>query len=283
MDDLETIRVLLVEDNDTDVMLLKEALSSVSGVEFVLTQVERLAESLRRLDDQPFDVVLLDLGLPDSQGLDTLKILHERAPDIPVLVLTALSDEKIAMDAMRSGAQDYLIKSGAEGVLMARFIRFAIERHRTQQSVEIERHARAREYEVDSIGRLSESSDMMVTARLFANIPLHEAEPETFEKLSERYGQLLDRALELRTFKEDDNSLSAEIRGLCDQLGYLRAGARDIVEIHSLVLKKKLKDLPRLKAQTYLEESRLVLVELLGDLLGYYRAYYPGTIREASG
>ncbi len=130
MNEKAQIRVLLVEDSATDALLLRETLSDIPGVEYALTHVERLADCLVRLGEETFDVLLLDLGLPDSRGVDTFIRLHQHEPGLPVLVLTGLDDEATGMKTLQEGAQDYLIKHQLQASLLGRSIRYAIERHR---------------------------------------------------------------------------------------------------------------------------------------------------------
>jgi signal transduction histidine kinase len=127
------IRVLLIEDNPPDARLIEIMLSEAKGVDFDLEYVDRLSAGLERVERGGIDVVLLDLGLPDSQGLDTFRKVREHVPDLPVVVLTGLDDEDVGLEAMRSGAQNYLIKGQASGDLLARTIRYAIERRRFEE------------------------------------------------------------------------------------------------------------------------------------------------------
>jgi two-component system cell cycle sensor histidine kinase/response regulator CckA len=129
------MQILLVEDNPTDVLLLEEALEEARASEFELTIVRRLDEALVLLRNKTFDAVLLDLGLPDSQGLETFVQMHTRYPGVPVLVLSGLDDETIALRAVQEGAQDYLVKGVINGRMLARTIRYAIERRRSDQRV----------------------------------------------------------------------------------------------------------------------------------------------------
>ncbi len=126
----ERIGVLLVEDNPTDVLLLREALADVQEIDFALTQVERLADGQARLRSGSYDVVLLDLDLPDSSGPETFSRLHAVNPQVPMLVLTGLDDESVGIHAMQNGAQDYLLKHQLQAPLLSRSIRYAIERQR---------------------------------------------------------------------------------------------------------------------------------------------------------
>jgi PAS domain S-box-containing protein len=127
------IKILLVEDNPGDVLLLQETLSEITFVDLELVPVERLKTALSRLQSEEFDVVLLDLVLPDSNGLDTFIQIHEQAPLIPIVVLTGMADETLAISAMQAGAQDYLVKGQVSGSeLLLRSIRYAIERKRIE-------------------------------------------------------------------------------------------------------------------------------------------------------
>jgi PAS domain S-box-containing protein len=126
------INILLVEDSPTDVLLAREAVANYPR--FRLKQVERLGEAIDVMADDGFDVVLLDLGLPDSQGLDTLRNLLLARPNVPVVVMTARDDEELAVKAVHAGAQDYLVKSQVIDGVLGRAIRYAIERRHAEQS-----------------------------------------------------------------------------------------------------------------------------------------------------
>ncbi|HEY6837834.1 MAG TPA: response regulator [Geobacteraceae bacterium] len=122
------IDVFLVEDNPGDARLVKEMLTEVKGTPFRLACAQRLQEGVERLDGERVDVILLDLSLPDSHGYETFVRMLAAAPDIPIVVMSGLDDETLAVRAVREGAQDYLIKGQADANLLARAIRYAIER-----------------------------------------------------------------------------------------------------------------------------------------------------------
>ncbi len=127
--------VLLVEDNPGDVELFREALSEIRVAPFEIDVADRLRSALSRLESKPaVDVVLLDLGLPDSSGIETLLELKRAAPSVPVVVLTGRDDEALAVRALQEGAQDYLVKGKGDGDLVARSIRYAIERQRAESA-----------------------------------------------------------------------------------------------------------------------------------------------------
>jgi two-component system, cell cycle sensor histidine kinase and response regulator CckA len=131
----QPIRVLLVEDNVGDARLILELLAEVDKDLFTLERVDRLQPALDRLSRAGVDVVLLDLGLPDSEGLETFHRAHRESPQEPIIVISGLDDESVALEAVRSGAQDYLVKGRIEGALLARVIRYAIERKVAEQAL----------------------------------------------------------------------------------------------------------------------------------------------------
>ncbi|MBI2953370.1 MAG: diguanylate cyclase [Chloroflexi bacterium] len=124
------IKILLVEDNPGDARLIQGALAEAGAAQFELAHCQRLGDALERLDREPYDVILLDLSLPDGHGIDTLVRAHEQAPGVPIVVLTGLDDETLALKTLQTGAQDYLIKGQVESDLLVRSIRYAIERQR---------------------------------------------------------------------------------------------------------------------------------------------------------
>jgi PAS domain S-box-containing protein len=127
------LNILVVDDNATDLLLLEEALGEVRASKFALTGVMRLDEALAVLHDKRFDVVLLHLGLPDSQGLETFVRLQREHPAIPILILSGRNDEPLAIQAVQGGAQDFVAKDNIRGNLLARTIRYAIERKRSER------------------------------------------------------------------------------------------------------------------------------------------------------
>ncbi len=138
------IKILLVEDNPADADLLAELLEVSVGVEWELVSVEFLHSAIAQLSKQPFDIVLLDLSLPDSHGLETLTRLREVAPDTAMVVMTGLDDEAIGLKSVRLGSQDYIVKGRITTQLLVRTIRYAIERSQTFQMLrENERRFRA--------------------------------------------------------------------------------------------------------------------------------------------
>ncbi len=129
------IRLLLVEDSPADAVLLQHLLAEAGGESFHVTHVELMAEAIACLERDSFDAILLDLSLPDSHGICTVARASAAAPQLPIVVMTGLDDEATAVKVVRKGAQDYLVKGHADGRLMARAIRYAMERKQAEQQL----------------------------------------------------------------------------------------------------------------------------------------------------
>lgn len=127
------INVLLIEDNEVDSQLTQDLLTDWSIEEFKITCTKTLAEGLTLLSRVRFDAVLLDLSLPDGFGLATVRQVHATSPTIPVVVLSGVSDQSLALQAVQQGAQDYLVKGQGHPELLARAVRYAIERKRAEE------------------------------------------------------------------------------------------------------------------------------------------------------
>ena len=125
-------KILLIEDNPGYVRLVQTMLAVPGQVEYQIECADRLSTGLEQLAKGEIDVVLLDLGLPDSQGLDTLNRVRVQAPAVPIVVMTGLDDETIAVQAMRQGAQDYLIKGDVDSKTLYRVTRYAVERKQAE-------------------------------------------------------------------------------------------------------------------------------------------------------
>lgn len=273
-----TVSILLIENDPEDGQHLESMLNGggeAAHLQFAVTVAENLQTALQCLADHSFDLALLDLQLPDSQHIEPFVKIHEQAPDLPLVVMTDVEDENFAIKLVQMGAQDYLVKETIHTTLLIRSIRYAIERHRMQVELEQTRREEQHEREFRSLEHLSQPVNTTVTARLFGATPLRESLPDLFNELVQRYGHLLDIALEQRTYKVD-YALSEDLRLIAEQLGFLKAGPRDVVKMHSTALKRKTTNAAPQKVQAYVEEGRLMVLELMGYLVSYYRNYALG-------
>ncbi|MDY7033490.1 MAG: ATP-binding protein [Thermodesulfobacteriota bacterium] len=127
------MNILLIEDDNYYIRFVKDVLTETGGSSFLVTSAESLSSGLDILKKGGIDVVLLDLNLPDSEGLDTLRRANAQAPDVPIVMLTGHTDGRLAVQAVQEGAQDYLVKGQNEISTLMRSIRYAIERKRSQE------------------------------------------------------------------------------------------------------------------------------------------------------
>ena len=278
----DTCRVLLIEDKIKNVKLLQDLLSKsqysslAKGLTFLITSTDTLKESFGLLQDDQFDVILLNLDLPDSQGLNTLIKLREAVPNTPIIVEMDGQNEGAVVKSFQLGADGYLQIKNLDSNLLVYEIRLGIERQKYRAKINQQQQEISQAQEFANLDSLIKSSgETSVTARLFGAYPLQESLPDVFDELVETYGKLLELSLEQRIYKVDYN-ISEKLRNLGEKLGFLKASPRDTIEIHTKVLKEKSKDASVAKAQAYVVEGRLMILELMGYLASFYRKYYIG-------
>src|ERR1700691_2576077 len=131
--------LLLVEDNAGDARLIREMFNEQGATDIEVMRVGSMSEAEKCLVEDPIDIILLDLGLPDSQGLDAVRRAHAAAPRVPLVVLTGLDDESLAGNALQVGAQDYLIKGQIETKGLLRALRYAVERKSMEEALFVEK------------------------------------------------------------------------------------------------------------------------------------------------
>ena len=155
------VRILLIEDEPLYASLVRRKLEMYQGMDFACVWAEYLRDGLARLDESVFDLVLLDLTLPDCSGLKTLARVREATPSTPIVILTGHESDQMAVEALQSGAQDYLVK-GSDGHFIVRSIRYAIERFRSQSElIASRRELRSTQMQLlqveklDAVGRLA--------------------------------------------------------------------------------------------------------------------------------
>lgn len=182
------IRVLLIEDNPGDAHLIQLMLAEGGGDLFEVEQVERLSAGMRRLEGQGIGIVLLDLSLPDSQGLGTFAQLHARAPQIPIIVLSGLNDTNVAVEAVHEGAQDYLVKGQVDGQLLARAMRYAIERKRmTEQLGRYAEELRSKNAQLEADFNMAREIQEIFLPHQYPTFPHWAAPEESALRFSHRY------------------------------------------------------------------------------------------------
>lgn len=158
--------LLLVEDNEADAAQIAHSLANAGDSQFRLERVSQLADALRRIQAEHFDVALIDLTLPDVDGVDTLRAVRLIAPNLPIVVLTGWNDEQLALTALKLGAQDYLFKAELNARLLVRSLRYAMERNRAENLESLNRKLLATESSLQEAKTQLESKNRHL-ARLY--------------------------------------------------------------------------------------------------------------------
>ncbi|NUM43978.1 MAG: response regulator [Anaerolineales bacterium] len=269
---LPLVQLLLIEDTPDDARLLQEFVQNTQKPKFVLTWTRSLSSGLEHLAHTSFDIILLDLHLPDSVGRHTFTRAHRLVPHTPIIILSGTEDETLAIQVVRDGAQDYLLKGQVQRDELKRAINYAIERQRLLNELDTARQREQEAREILALEQLSQLTKTTITAQLYGLPPLRESAPDVFNLLMNRYQVLMENALEHRIYHVDQG-VSKDLRTLADQLGFLKAGPRDVIELHTQALKSKINQVPLQKAQAYVEEGRLMVLELMGYLVTFYRSH----------
>lgn len=131
----QAIKVLLIEDNAADARIINEMFKDISKPEYDLIHVTSLQEGLNYIENHDIDILLLDLSLPDSTGLETFENAHEYEPGLPIVILSGLEDEEVAIRSVRHGAQDYFVKGDINTRILSRALNYAIERKKSEKDL----------------------------------------------------------------------------------------------------------------------------------------------------
>jgi response regulator RpfG family c-di-GMP phosphodiesterase len=214
------------------------------------------------------------LRLPDSNGIDTLVEIKKYARQTPIIIQTGSADETLIVKSFQLGVGGYLKKENIDSNLLVYAIRLAIEKQNYIATVEQD-SLQQQDLEVRELEQIANTVKTQVTARMFGSESLRESLPDMFVELVREYGNLMDLALEERAYKVEHN-ISEQLRILAEKLGFLKAGPRDVIDIHTKTLKEKNENVTLAKTQAYVSEGRLRVLELMGYLTSYYRKYYIG-------
>ncbi|MEO0421143.1 MAG: response regulator [Pseudomonadota bacterium] len=265
---MPTLAVLAIDDEDVQHMLLSRLLRDGSdGYSYSLVSCATMEAAFDRMDaEPPVGVVLLDLGLPGSQGIETVSRFGDRIRIYPTIILTGNADQDVARRALHMGVEDYLDKGDLTAEILQRSIRYSVERFSLKRDLERARYER----EIAFTEEVGSDGSSPVSSQLYGQRALRLAVPSAFEQLVTAYAEVVGDAIEQRAFHVD-HRLSDRLRSMADTMGRLLAKPRDVVEIHTEALRMQGSGGAPEKMRARVEESRYLLLELIGNLCSYYR------------
>lgn len=249
-------RLLLIEDNPGDAALIRELLDEAAAGPWELSHCDGLSDGLIRAESDHFHVALLDLNLPDSVGVDTVRRLVERVPDLPIVVLTGVADEVAGGQALAVGAQDYLSKDEITPASLGRALRYALERSQLGRRLETARERERRTEERAELAQLSEQRRL---------------DDSSLEPMMRDYGRLA--MAYVQALRNREPRPSHRLLGFAQRLADLDLNARDLLRLHLLMLEHmdaRLAHDPKGR-QALARDARLALLELMGYLADVYR------------
>ncbi|HSE99200.1 MAG TPA: response regulator [Blastocatellia bacterium] len=264
-----TIKILIVDD-DADMLDVYSRLLESEGHN-VLTSSNG-SDCLQLARRERPDLIVMDVVLPDINGIELCRRIRTD-PELAQIFIIQVSGHQTSSDhfaeGLEAGADGYLTKPIQFRQLVAQINALI----RINEYVENTLKGRQEE-EIGKLERLS-SPSRAVTARLLGVLPLRESLPDVFGEIAESYADLLELSLQQRAYKVEYN-ISEGMHAIADRLGFLRAGPRDVVDIHLAALKKRSGDATSQKTKAYVEEGRVKVLELMGHLVSYYRNRSPG-------
>lgn len=266
--------LLLVEDHEGDAGLVHEMLDGDPTTAYEIIHVTKLSDALPKMATTAIDVVVLDLRLPDVSGLEAVRLVRQASKQTPIVVLTGVDDEKLALACIDAGAQDYLSKGDVRPQTLKRAIGYSVTRLRERQVKELSEA-------LEQYRSLSTSTQTTtVTGALAGTGSVRHRSVETFESLVADYYSLLRPYLEREAERV---TVSREVmEGLVTMLGDAGGGPRDLLDVHVAALDRALAHADDPHVRTIVFEARLLALEMMGALVDYYRVGQRRRFRKAS-
>ncbi|MFN8609724.1 MAG: response regulator [Vulcanimicrobiota bacterium] len=270
---------MLIEDNPNDAELLEVSLRSEAHAEAHIERVKRLAEALDRLRDGNYDLVLLDLTLPDERGLPVFQAIQEAAPHLPIVILTGLADEMLATETVRLGAQDYLVKHEVEGRALARALTHAIQRKKLQLELEEMQRRKTEFVAVVSHELRNPMTGIVGFVHLLSKTSLDEVQREYVQAIKNGSKSLLDllnNLLDLSSAESGHISMDLQPLDLRECLEGVAAFTAPQARAKGLEMVASID--PRIPDEVLADNLRLrqVLINLLGNALKFTEHGYVG-------
>ena len=259
--------VLIIGDK-SNLPRLQRALAAGQGAAVVKSAT--FDDAATASDSDAPDLLFVDVQAAGADWPDKIAMLRRQVPDVPLIAIVPVNEEAQGIQALQAGAQDSLSETELERAGLSRTARYAIERSRFLVQREVHQHKMTRDREFGGLNAIGIEPALTVTRRSFGLMPLQQSAPDEFQELVGRYGELLDQAL-LGTSRRDYDQLDTELDAIANRLGLFGAGPRDAVDLHKAAMTDRLEAELARKNRAYIEEGRLLLIQLMGHLVSHYR------------
>jgi CheY-like chemotaxis protein len=277
-EDDKQFNILVVDDRQENILAIE---SILEGLGQNLVRATSGKEALRKLLDEDFVMILMDVQMPVMDGYETSELIrqHPKLRNTPIIFVTAYSSEESNISrGYELGAVDFIFKPVVPEILKSKvkvFIELAKKNELLRQQAIAKTKAEAEraelERELQSLKELTDGTTKSISDLSRGQQALHESAPDVFDRLVKKYGILLDNALERQMMKVEID-VSDGLQELAEKLGSRGSGPRDVVDVHTTSLRAKCHEATPQKAQAYVKESRLTVLELMGHVVTYYRS-----------
>lgn len=278
------IRILVILGSDGVAARLRGLLSDAPVPQrFEVTHCASFSTWLDSLNDGPFDAVIYIEAVKGDGGIAQIVAIRQRMPLTPLFVVTR-AEGVVHLDLVRAGADDLLPTGELASFKLARAILVGIERKRRESEAIGESRAAYLDDAAGDNAAVKEIADMVsvagekplpVTSKAYLAVDFSEQNPQKFEEFVQTYAKLIDDALDEASHRTTGSYRDA-LAAFADKIGMLNLGPRDIIDIHKEVIYRKTRNANRTKMQAYINEGRLLLVQLMGNVLTFYRSFFWG-------
>lgn len=273
-------RILLIEDTAHPDKLVRSMIADAGKGEFEVVVESDLETAETAVGEDGIELVVLDLDVPEHTPVQAMERVLGFSEDYAILILTGLDDKTTALEAIRRGAQDYLVKGEFDARLLIRAMRYAIERHRLLSQLQQAQRREAQQRELAGWQRLATLLSSGVAGRYYSARSLAEEAPGAFDEAVERHLHILGLSIDEQIHRVD-HKVRDRLRTFAEELGRLRATPRDLIEIHSRTLEKGAPQSSRKAEAAYIDEARMILVQAMGYLASFYRRLAFSHVHEA--
>lgn len=259
-----THKVLLVEDDQDEADYVQSLLSRAIDAIFEVVHVSRLTDAIREVGEKNYDVILLDLGLPDSQGSQTV-VRMARATDVPIVVLSGNQNDDLNVNSLESGALEFLPKNRAKSTdLLAKSLRYAVERNQLEKEI-----WEARRRAEEERQRAEEISARLAYLKLGSDDEPGDVTSEELASFANQYRNLV--LAHIRAVQNGTKRPAVLVEKLATDLVNKKVGARDLGQLHVDVVDAFRQRMSHFAFRDFTREARLTLVDLMGHVLDAYR------------